>query len=104
MALAEAAKEAIWLSRMLQELGFIKNNQSTQLYCDNQGALALAGNPAHHKRSKHIDIRCHYIREMVDNGHITIHHVGTNDQAADMLTKPLKDVKHMHNCKLIHLE
>ena len=104
MALAEAAKEAIWLSRMLQELGFIKNNQSTQLYCDNQGALALAGNPAHHKRSKHIDIRYHYIREMMDNGHITIHHVGTNDQAADMLTKPLKDVKHIHNCKLIHLE
>jgi hypothetical protein len=49
MALAEAAKEAIWLNRMLQELGFINKDKPTQLYCDNQGALALAGNPAHHK-------------------------------------------------------
>jgi hypothetical protein len=104
MALAEAAKEAIWLNRMLQELGFINKDKPTQLYCDNQGTLALAGNPAHHKRSKHIDIRYHYIREMVDNEHITIHHVGTQDQAADMLTKPLKDIKHKHNCHLIHLE
>jgi hypothetical protein len=103
MALAEAAKEAIWLNRMLQELGFINKVKPTQLYCDNQGALALAGDPTHHKRSKHIDIRYHYIREMVDNGHITIHHVGTQDQAADMLTKPLKDIKHKHNCQLIHL-
>jgi hypothetical protein len=70
MALAEAAKEAIWLSRMLQELDFIRKDQSTQLYCDNQGALSLAGNPAHHKRSKHNNIRYHYIREMVDNGHV----------------------------------
>ena len=104
MALAEAAKEAIWLNRMLQELGFITKDKQTGLYCDNQGALALAGNPAHHKRSKHIDIRYHCIREMVDNGHITIHHVGTQDQAADMLSKPLKDTKHRHNCQFIHLE
>jgi hypothetical protein len=103
MALAEAAKETIWLNRMLQELSFINKDKPTQLYCDNQGTLALAGYPAHHKRSKHIDIRYHYIREMVDNGHITIHHVGTQDQAADMLTKPLKDIKHKHNCQLFHL-
>jgi methyl coenzyme M reductase subunit D len=104
MALAEAAKEATWLSRMLKELDVIKKDLPTQLYCDNQGALALAGNPAHHKRSKHIEIRYHSIKEKVDNGQITIHHVRTNDQAADMLTKPLKDIKHKHNCQLIHLK
>jgi hypothetical protein len=85
-------------------LDFTEKYQSTQLYLDYQGALALAGNPAHHKWSYHIDIRYHYIGEMVDNEHITIHHVGTNDQAADVLTKPLKKAKHVHNCKLIHLE
>ena len=69
MALVEAAKEAIWLSRMLQELGFITKDKPTQLYCDNQGA--------HPKRSNHIDIWYHYIREMSDNGHVTIHHIGT---------------------------
>jgi hypothetical protein len=86
MAMAEAVKETIWLSRMLQELRFITKDNPSHIYCDNQGALALTGNPAHYKRSKHIDIRYHYIREIVGNEHITIHHIGTNGQAADMLT------------------
>lgn len=103
MALTEAVKEAIWLRRILTELDKDYCG-ATQLYCDNQGALALADNPGKHKRTKHIDIRYHYVRETVDNGLIMLQHIGTNDQAADMLTKALKTVKHDQNCALVRLE
>ena len=64
----------------------------------------LADNPGRHRRTKHIDIRYHYVRETIDNRQVAFHHVGKVDQAADMLTKPLKSVKHDHNCNFMRLE
>ena len=60
---------------------------------DNQGALALAKNPVHHTRSKHIDIKHHYIRETIAQGIVWLKHVSTSDMAADFLTKPLGRVR-----------
>jgi hypothetical protein len=54
---------------------------------DNQGSLFLAKNPQTEKRTKHVDIRYHYIRHCVDEGNIKLHNVSTNDQEADILTK-----------------
>jgi hypothetical protein len=56
---------------------------------DNTAAIALARNPALHDRSKHIDIKFHFIRECVERGDIYLEHVGTGDELADILTKPL---------------
>jgi hypothetical protein len=73
MALAEALKEGIWLSRVLKDLG--EPQERFTAYCDNQGAIALSENPGKHSRTKHIDVRYHFIRERVDQGSVTILHV-----------------------------
>lgn len=87
MALAEAAKEAIYLRRLLQELG--SRVCSITLHSDNVSAQKLALNPVHHARTKHIDIRYHFIREVVQSGQVIVDHVASGDMAADILTKPL---------------
>lgn len=60
---------------------------------DNQGCIALAHNPVHHSRSKHIDLRAHFIREKVSQGVVDLRYVPTDRQLADILTKPLGPVK-----------
>ena len=67
--------------------------QPALLRIDNQSAISLSKNTVHHERSKHIDLRCHFIHECVENGQIKVEHVRTNDQFADILTKPLGRVK-----------
>ena len=72
---------------MLVDYGF---NQSTlTLFCDKMSAINIFKNPVQHSRTKHIDIRHHFIRELVENKVIVLEHVGTNDQLADLFTKPL---------------
>ena len=90
IALNEAGKEAIWLQRILKELGLINYSPSpTLIYEDNQGTIALAENPEFHRRSKHIDIRYHWIRDAIAQKQITVDYVSTQEQAADGLTKAL---------------
>ena len=60
---------------------------------DNQAAISLSKNPVHHERSKHIDIRYHFIRDCVEEGKISVHHASTKDQLADILTKSLGRMK-----------
>lgn len=59
------------------------------LKVDNKSAIALAKNPVHHERSKHIDTRYHFIREHVEKGSVRLEYVKTENQLADILTKPL---------------
>ena len=59
------------------------------LYCDNLSAINISKNPVQHSRTKHIDIRHHYIRELVDDKVITLEHVDTEEQIADIFTKAL---------------
>lgn len=63
------------------------------LHIDNKSAIDLAKNPVFHGRSKHIDIRYHFIRECVERGEIVVKHVSTELQRADILTKALATVK-----------
>jgi len=88
VALAEAAKDAIWLRTAI--LAYEQTSPDTVdivLKGDNQGALALAQNPGWHRRTKHIDIRYHFIRWQVEDGAIKLKYVGTSDQVADIFTK-----------------
>ena len=62
---------------------------------DSQGAIALGKNPEHHKRTKHIDIQHHYVREQVTAGTVALPYVGTKDMVADILTKPLTAEQHI---------
>ena len=73
---------------MLTSLTGLEGEQVV-LKIDNQSPIALSKNPVHHERSKYIDIKYHYIRECVEDGSIAVEHVRTEDQLADLLTKPL---------------
>lgn len=66
---------------------------TTVIYCDNQSGIHLSENLMFHDRSKHIDIRYHFIWDMVQRGAIRLRLIGTDDQVADILTKPLGKVK-----------
>jgi hypothetical protein len=63
------------------------------ILCDNQICINIMNNSVFHDKSKHIDIRYHYIHDMVQRGAIKLQYVGTNEQVADVLTKPLSHVK-----------
>lgn len=86
VAASEAAKEAVWLIQLLLEFG--KENKPS-LLCDNQSAIALVKNPVFHQRTKHIDVRVFYIREVQEKGIINIDYISTEHQLADILTKAL---------------
>ena len=96
MSASQAAREAIWLRRLIGEV-FRPLTNPTTLYCDNQSAIALAtGDGKYHARTKHIDIRYHFIRFVVEEGHIHLIYCPTDDMAADTLTKALPSIKAKH--------
>ena len=84
--------QGVWLARLL---GDLTNQEISQfeLKVDNKSGIALSKNPVCHDRSKHIDIKYHYIQNCVEEGKIKINHVRTEDQLADILTKSLGRIK-----------
>eukprot|EP00253_Pinus_taeda_P004146 PITA_04146 len=92
IATSMASCEAVWLRKLFSELfGFTLD--TTVILCDNQSGFRLSKNLVFHDHSKHIYIRYHYIRDMVQRGAIRLQHIGTDEQVADILTKPLGKVK-----------
>jgi hypothetical protein len=87
-AMSTACSEIIWLRGLLAELGFPQAD-STPLHADNTSAIQIAANPVYHERTKHIEVDCHSIREAVDTCVISLPHVSTNLQIADVFTKAL---------------
>lgn len=102
MGLTEAAKEIIHIKGFLSELGF-ENLSDAKLFNDNMGAQRLAENPSFHARSKHIDVRHHFIREMLRKKLLRLEYVPTEDMMANMMTKPLPGPKHQHCLKEVGL-
>ena len=88
IATTHAAKEGIWLQRLIQELYDIAITPTT-LYCDNQAALTLATTDNFHARTKHIDICYHFIRHQVEEGAFNLIYCPTDDMVANILTKAL---------------
>ncbi|KAG5325753.1 COPIA protein, partial [Pseudoatta argentina] len=102
MAISDATKEAVHLRSFILELSPGSNGKIT-LYSDNIGAIKLAENPVFHNRSKHIDVRHHFVRGIVDNGEIELSYKSTEDMAADILTKGLPGLKHRKCVKSLGL-
>ena len=98
IALSAATREAIWLRRLLTDIG-VPLKGPTVIHEDNQGAIAIARNPVAHARTKHINIRYHFVREGIQNGAVDLKYVPTDEMVADILTKPLP--KHRFK-KLLH--
>ncbi|KAJ0912622.1 putative RNA-directed DNA polymerase [Helianthus annuus] len=87
-AMANTAAEIIWLTHLLRELNALPTDRPT-LLCDNKSALFLSQNPVSHKRSKHIDIDYHFVRELVSSGQLHTKFIPTKLQVADIFTKSL---------------
>jgi hypothetical protein len=98
MALTEATKELKWIRTLLAELGYSNGSSNedepTDLFSDNQSAIALAKNPVSHARAKHIDIRHHFVREAIQDKVIWVQYIPTTEMTADSLTKALGREKH----------
>jgi len=94
VSLSEATKEALYLRSLLHELN-LRTTGNIELHSDNQGALFLASDPVHHARTKHIDIKCHFIRDAVRNKQIILKYLSTDKMIADVLTKALSVQKHI---------
>lgn len=88
IAAATASREAVWLRTLLTGMGH-RCDEPTILYIDNQSTIRLVRNPEFHKRTKHIDVKYHYIREKVENPEISVAFVPTETQLADIFTKAL---------------
>lgn len=100
MAVTSAAKEIMFCRSIAFELGFGEMMRGPTTLCvDNKGAIELAQKTGYSARTKHIDVRHHYIRETVDNGYLELKHVPTEEQLADMLTKGLGSTLHERNVK-----
>ena len=85
--------ELVWLSRLFHEFQ-VPNITPIPLKCDNQATIYIASNPVFHERTKHIDIDCHFVREKLKSGLISLSHVSTKQQIADALTKSLSGPQH----------
>ena len=102
IAQTHAAKEAIWLRTLLGELTN-PFSECTVLHCDNQGAIALSKDNKFHSRTKHIDIRYHFIREAVEDNKILMSYIPTDENVADIFTKPLARPKFEKFVKMLGL-
>ena len=87
-ALAATIDELIWLRWLLQDLG-VDCSTATKLHCDNRSAIQIVHNDVFHERTKHIEIDCHFIRHHLLQGTLTLQSISSQDQLADIFTKPL---------------
>ena len=89
VAAASCCTQLLWMRQTLKEYGV--DCDKVPLLCDNESAIKIAYNPVQHSRTKHIEIRHHFIRDHVARGDIDLSYVGTRDQLADIFTKPLEE-------------
>jgi hypothetical protein len=90
---AHAAKEIVWLQRLFGEVG-LPDDGPTTLYMDDQSAIAIAKNPQFHDRTKHIEVRHHFIRDKVEQEELELEYIPTGEQVADVMTKALNREKY----------
>jgi hypothetical protein len=92
IAACSTSSEAVLLRKMLLGLSDLEMD-ATCIYCDNQSCIKLFENPVFHDKSKHIEIKYLYIRDMVEKGAVKLLYIATDEQVVDVLTKPLSKVK-----------
>lgn len=93
MAMVAAAQEGLWLNKLQQEL-FSSDSDCVLIYCDNKSAINLSQTNMYHPRTKHIDIKHHFLKDLVANCQIKPEYISTDEMIADVLTKPLPKQKH----------
>jgi hypothetical protein len=92
IAACDACTEAMWLHKLVFGL-FDQVLDLTVIYCDNQSCVKLSKNPVFHDRSKHIEIKYYFLRDKVQRGEVVLQYISTDEQTADILSKPLSKIK-----------
>ena len=90
VAAASCCSQLIWMIATLRDFGLVFTER-VPLFCDSTSAISVGKNPCLHSRSKHIDIRYHFLRDQYEKGVVDLIHVESEDQLADILTKPLDE-------------
>ena len=88
VALSQTTQEAIWMRRLLSDIG-CNSEEPTTMYEDNQGAIEISKNARFNNRTKHIDVRFHFIREKVSTNEVRVIYLPTEDMLADIMSKGL---------------
>lgn len=101
MAMSTTTQEAIWLKCLHDEI--FEQMSSVTIHCDNQGSIDLANNPIYHAKTKHIEIRHHFLREKIKEKKVNFEHVRTEEMVADFLTKPVNANKNHFCCRAVNL-
>ena len=102
-ALGIACQEAVWLRQLCQEI-FLPLNTLIHVLSDNTGAISLSDNPVFHNRSKHINIRWHFVRDLIHSKVVCSSHIPGVENGADILTKALNHFEHEQCVQLLGLE
>jgi hypothetical protein len=89
VAAKQCCAQLLWMRQTLRDFGY--NLSKVPLLCDNESAIRMADNPVEHSRTKHIDIRHHFLRDHQQKGDIEVFYVSTENQLADIFTKPLDE-------------
>ena len=89
IAAAFCACQCVWIRRILEKIG-AEEESATIIHCDNSSTIALSKHPVLHGKSKHIEVRFHYLRELVNGETVKLEYCATGNQVADIFTKPLK--------------
>ena len=104
-ALTSSIQELLWIQQLMRQMRYSGNDViSTKVYGDNQSCLALSENPELHQRTKHIDIKHHFIRDHIASGRVVPKYVPTNHMVADGLTKSLNKNKHENFVKMLNMK
>ena len=104
IAAGSCCAQILWMKQQLKDYDIFCEEVS--IMCDNTSAIAITHNPVQHSRTKHIDVKHHFLRDHVEKKDIKIMHVPTEDQLADIFTKPLCESrfsKLMHELGMIEL-
>lgn len=102
MGMSTTTQEALWLKGLHEEI--FGSMQSVRIYCDNRGSIDLGNNPIYHAKTKHIEIRHHFLREKIKENKVNFKHVRTEEMIADFLTKPVNANKNNFCCNAINLK
>ncbi|XP_031287405.1 secreted RxLR effector protein 161-like [Pistacia vera] len=101
VAVSDAFKEATWLQGILKEADLLDG--TAIVYSDSQSAIHLSKNPVYHERTKYVDVRHHFVRDLMAKGEINLLKVPTEDNPADMGTKVVTTAKFKHCLNLLHI-
>ena len=102
---SESACEGIWLKRLYDEIkGEVTNPKPLTIFCDNQGAIEITRNPKFHERTKHIDIKYHFVRSLVEDGKLNLSYIPSSEQVANITTKALSRDSHWKHVQGLGME